>query len=127
MAKEREVRERVTRWFVEPLDGQTNQNAIFDLVRLCNATEENIYSGKKDQEGEEHDVVEVNHHFVTRMECNAAKFEHKFRVYTQVGGAAMRLWPFGKQKKLARSAEVRRMADDLNARVIRRSEKAQTK
>lgn len=115
--------EKVTRWFVEPLDGQTNQNAIFDLVRLCNATEENIYSGKKDQEGEEHDVVEVNRPFVTRMECNAAKFEHRFRVYTQVGSAAMRLWPFGNQRKLARTAEVRRTAEELNERIKRQQSK----
>lgn len=96
-----------------------------DLAALCGATDDMIYRGKKDQEGEEHDVVEVNRPFVTRMECNATKFEHSFRVYTQAGGAAMRLWPFGNQRKLIRTAEVRRSEQELNELIKRREAKTQ--
>ena len=106
-------KERVTTWFVEPLDGDTNENAMMDLVQSCGATEDMIYRGKLDNEGEEHDVVEVKRPFITRMECNAIKFEHKFRVYTQAGGGKMRFWPFGNQRKLGSSAEVKRVTKKI--------------
>lgn len=101
---------RVTRWFVEPLDAATNENTMADLMRSSGATEDKIYYRVKDNEGSEHDVVEVNYPFVLRMETNAQKFEHRFRVFTQVGASRMRHWPFGNQKKIHRTAEVKRVA-----------------
>lgn len=101
---------RVTRWFVEPLDAATNENAMADLMRSSGATEDKIYHRVKDNEGKEHDVVEVNYPFVLRMETNATKFEHRLRIFTQVGVSRMRHWPFGNQKKIHRTAEVKRVA-----------------
>ena len=107
----------VTRWFIEPRDASTNENAIMDLVHLCNATDDKIYYGKRDKEGDEHNVVEVSRSFVARMECDAAKFKHRFRVFTQRNGeSGMRLWPFGRQKKLSRTAEVKRIKNELAKR-----------
>lgn len=68
------ARERTTTWFVEPKDGKTNESAMMDLVHSCGATDDKIYRDKLDNEGKPHDVVEVPYSFVTRMECNAAKF-----------------------------------------------------
>jgi len=104
---------RVTRWFVEPMDAGTNESAMMDLVRSCGATEDMIYYRKPDNEGVLHDVVEVNHPFVARMECNAVKFQHRFRVFTQAGNGVMRLWPFGNQRKLSNTAEAVRIAKEL--------------
>ena len=109
---------KATRWFVEPRDAKTNENAMMDLVQSCGATDEKIYRCKKDNEGEEHDVVEVNHAFVARMECSATRFQHSFRVYTQVGGGPMRLWPFGNQTKLGRTTEVKRVKKELTKRSV---------
>ena len=114
-------KDRVTTWFVEPLNAATNQNAMMDLVNQCGATEDKIYHGKLDNEGVPHDVVEVPYRFITRMECNAAKFEHKFRIFTHVEGeSAMRLWPFGNHKKVGRTAEVRRSEQQLTNLLKRR-------
>jgi hypothetical protein len=107
-------KERVTTWFVEPMDAKTNESAMMDLVQSCGATDDKIYRDKLDNEGVPHDVVEVPYRFIVRMECNAAKFEHKFRIFTHVEGeSAMRLWPFGNHKKLCRSAEVKRVTKKI--------------
>lgn len=107
-------KERVTTWFVEPLNATTNQNMMMDLVNQCGATEDKINRGKLDNEDVPHDVVEVPYPFIVRMECNAAKFEHKFRIFTHVEGeSAMRMWPFGNHKKLRRTAEVKRVAKKI--------------
>lgn len=118
MAKEKA--EKVTRWFVEPRNSATNENAMMALVGLCNATEDKIYRGKVDNRGMMHDVVEVNHPFVALMERNIANPEHLFRVFTQAEGeSAMRLWLFGDKKKLRRTKEVRRFAQVLARRPTR--------
>ncbi len=115
-------KDRVTTWFVEPKDAKTNENAMMDLAQTCGATDDKIYRGKLDNEGVPHDVVEVPRPFIVRMECNAAKFEHKFRIFTHVEGeSAMRVWPFGNHKNLARTSEVRRSERELNELIKRRS------
>src|SRR3989339_1080700 len=114
-------KDRVTRWFVEPRDAQTNENAMMDLAAEAGATDDKIYRAKLDNEGEEHDVVEVDRSFVTRMENSAVKFQHHFRVFTQrEGESKMRLWPFGDCKKLSQTAEVRRSQEELTRMLKRR-------
>lgn len=109
--------ERRTRWFVEPLDASTNESAMADLARVVGATDDNVHYERSDKEGRHHDVVEVPYTFVVRMENNAQKFDHKFRVFKQQDGErAMSLWPFGRQKKLARTAKVKRIAQALKER-----------
>lgn len=121
-------KDRITTWFVEPLNATTNQNAMMDLVNRCGATEDKIYHGRLDNENVPHDVVEVPRPFIVRMECNATKFEHKFRIFTHVEGeSAMRMWPFGNHKNLSRTAEVRRSEQQLIDLIKRRSEKSSTK
>ena len=61
-------KERVTRWFVEPRDARTNENAMMDLAAETGATDDKVYRAKLDNEGEGHDVVEVDRSFVVRME-----------------------------------------------------------
>lgn len=108
------TKKRVTRWFVEPRNADTNESAMMDLVRTCNATEDKIHYRKKDNHGKEHDVVEVEHPFVSRMERNAAKFNQLFRVYKQTEGESrMNLWRLGGQKKLARTKEVKRIKQKI--------------
>lgn len=115
-------KERVTTWFVEPRDAKTNESAMMDLVQSCGATDDKIYRDKLDNEGVLHDVVEVPYRFIVRMECNAAKFEHKFRIFTHVEGeSAMRSWPFGNHKKVSRTAEVRRSEQQLTDLLKRRT------
>lgn len=105
---------RVTRWYVEPRNADTNENAMMDLVRSCNATEDKLHYGKKDNQGKPHDVVEVDHTFVAKMERNAKKFNQLFSVYTQTEGErVMRLWRFGMQGKLSRTKEVKRIKKEL--------------
>lgn len=105
---------RITRWYVEPRNADTNENAMMDLVRSCNATEDKLHSGKKDDQGKSHDVVEVDYPFVAKMERNAKKFNQLFRIYTQTEGESMmRLWRFGMQGKLSRTKEVKRIEKEL--------------
>lgn len=104
------TKKRATRWFVEPRNADTNENAMMDLVRSGNATEDKIHYGKKDKQGQKHDVLEVDHPFVAKMERNAVKFNQLFRIFTQTEGeSAMTLWRFGRQGKLSRTKEVRRV------------------
>lgn len=108
------TKKRVTRWFVEPRNADTNENAMMDLVRSCDATEDKIHYGKKDNQGLQHDVVEVGHPFVAKMERNTVKFNQLFCVFTQAeGGSAMNLWRFGGQGKLSRTREVRRVKREI--------------
>ncbi len=51
------TKKRVTKWFVEPRDANTNENAMADLMRSSSATEDRLHSGKLDNQGEKHDVV----------------------------------------------------------------------
>lgn len=112
---------KVTRWYVEPINADTNENAMMDLVQSHGATDDKIHYGKMDNKGKDHDVVEVDRPFVTRMEHNASKFKHLFRIFTQTDGeGAMKLWPFGNKKKLSRTKEVRRVADEI-AKILKRS------
>lgn len=107
-------KERLTRWFLEPRDAHTNETAVMDLVNGCGATEDRIHYGKKDNKGVAHNVVEVNHMFISRIEKNAEKFKLLFRVFTQAEGENfMKLWPFGCQKKLCQTAEVKRLKQKL--------------
>jgi hypothetical protein len=115
-----EKSEKVTRWFVEPRNAVTNENAMMALVGLCNATEDKIYRGKVDNKGMMHDVVEVDRPFVALMERNIANHKHLFRVFTQTDGeSAMKLWPFSDRKKLHRTKEARRIAQVLERRPTR--------
>lgn len=88
------TRNRVTRWYVEPRNADTNESAMRDLAMWCGATDDKIHYRKKDNQGKEHDVVEVDHPFVAKMERNAVKFNQVFRIFTQTEGErAMNLWP----------------------------------
>lgn len=110
-------KERVTRWFVEPRNADTNENAMMDLVRSCNASEDKLHYGKRDNQGKPHDVVEVDHLFVAKMERNTVKFNQLFRVFKQTDGErAMNLWHFGGQGKLSRTKEVKRIKKEITKR-----------
>lgn len=88
------TKKRVTRWYVEPRYADTNESAMRDLAMWCGATDDKIHYRKMDNKGKEHDVVEVDHPFVAKMERNAVKFSQVFRVFTQTEGeSAMNLWP----------------------------------
>lgn len=114
------VNKKLTRWYLEPRDAATNENAIMDLVRSCNASEDRIHYGKMDNKGAEHNVVEVNHSFISRMESSTSKFNMLFRVFTQKEGEkSMRLWLFGTKKKISRAKEVVRVARKLASFVHR--------
>ena len=105
---------RVTRWYVEPRNADTNESAMADLMRSSGATEDKLHSGKLDNHGYKHDVVEVDHPFVAKMERNARKFNQLFRVFTQMEGESrMNLWRFGGQGKLSRTKEVRRVKREI--------------
>lgn len=107
-------KERVTRWFVEPRNADTNDNAMADLARVCGATDDKIYYKKKDNQGNPHDVVEVDHPFVAKMERNAVKFNHLYLVFKQTDGEnAMNPWRFGGQGKLSRTKEVKRVKKEI--------------
>lgn len=99
-----------TRWFLEPRDAGTNENAMADLARLCNATEDMMHYGKLDNEGKPHDVVEVDHAFVAKMERSTRSFHFNFRVFTQKEGAqTMEEWKFGNKSKLRRTKAFKEM------------------
>ena len=109
---------RLTRWFVEPRDAATNESAMMDLARVCGATDENIHYGKLDNKGIPHDVVEVDHAFVARMERNKTKFNQQYRVFNErEGESAMRLWRFGDKKNLSNTKEMKRMRSKLAKRM----------
>lgn len=115
------VSKKLTRWYLEPRDAATNENAIMDLVRSCDASEDRICYGKMDNKGVEHNVVEVNRSFISLMESSTSKFNLLFRVFTQTEGEkAMKLWQFGAKKKISRTKEVVRVARRL-ANFVQRS------
>ena len=101
---------RTTRWYVEPRDADTNESAMADLMLSSGATEDKLHYGKKDNQGKPHDVVEVGHPFVAKMERNAVKFNQLYRVFKQTEGESrMNLWRFGGQSKLSRTKEIKRV------------------
>lgn len=94
-------RNRVTKWYIEPRNADTNESAMRDLAMWCGATDDKIHYRKKDNQGKEHDVVEVGHPFVAKMERNAMKFSQVFSVFTQTDAeSVMNLWRFGGQKEI---------------------------
>jgi len=105
---------KVTRWFVEPLDATTNENATRYLAELCNATDDKIYRGKMDNNGKKHDVIEVEYSFITLMKRSILNFHYRFRVFNQKEGErAMRLWIFDNQSDLSRTKKVRRVKKNI--------------
>lgn len=85
-----------------------------DLSQYCGATSDKIHLQKKDNKGKLHNVVEVQYFFVSHLEKNATMFSQFFRVYTQKEGeSSMKPWPFGGQKKLSRTKEVKRVKNEL--------------
>lgn len=108
---------RRTKWFIEPRNASTNETAIMDLVQGCGASEDSIHRGKKDNKGAPHDVIEVDHLFITRLKANVEKFKLIFRIYTQAeGDRAMRIWTFEDKKSTRRTKKValaRRALEDL--------------
>lgn len=107
-------KKRVTTWFVEPLNGKTNESAMAELAAELGATDDKIYRRKKDNMGKRHNVVEVEYSFITLMENNAAKFQHRFCAFKQTEGESeMSRWFFGNQSNLSRTAEVKRVAGEI--------------
>lgn len=107
-------KERPTTWYLEPLDAATNKNALMDLADYCGATAEKIHRQKLDNKGKKHDVVDVEHSFITRMERSIPEFNHRFKTYTQEEGESrMNLWRFGGQGKLSRTKEVKRVKKEI--------------
>ncbi|MCK9344495.1 MAG: hypothetical protein M0P64_00020 [Candidatus Pacebacteria bacterium] len=110
-------KERKTRWFVEPKNAATNDGVMQELLRVCGATEDNIFYNKKDVEGEEHQVIEVPRAFITRMENGQHTLQQKFHVFVQREGShRMKRWLFGKNEKLSRNKKVKQVAKQLTRR-----------
>jgi hypothetical protein len=112
-------------WFLEPRDAATNENAIRDLARVCNATDEHIYHGKLDMLGRRHDVVEVSWAFLEKMKRSRSTFKFNFRVFKTEGRDARMEpdpWLFHKTKQRG-GAEGKRVARKLAAVAEKKAEK----
>lgn len=108
--------DRKMRWFLESRDAATNKNAMLDLARTFGDAGDMLHDGKLDKQGKPHDVVEVPHTFIAKMERNASEFEMKFNVFRQQDGdSRMDRWLFGNQSNLRRTKKVRDMKNKIRA------------
>lgn len=90
-----------TTYYLEPLDPEANAHIFAALARLCRASEDNVFDGKLDIEGEGHDVIEVEEHAIRRVQYTVRNFHQRFAVYSQKEGRERmeRLRPAGNSIK----------------------------
>lgn len=99
---------RKTYWYLEPKDGFTNESMMGYLSYSLGCTPDMIISGKKDEHGKPHDVVEVPYHAVDKVEKNKQQFLLRFNVFTRrEGEECIYKWKFGGQSNLSRTKSVR--------------------
>jgi hypothetical protein len=87
----------VTKWFIEPLNAQTNEVISKSQQFL---SEEKMLNGVTCEDEEKHQLWEVNDYaFVTKLCCCRRQFGLSFNVWNQTGTGKIRLWTFHLRKK----------------------------
>ena len=96
-----------TQWFVEPHDKYTNDVIAGYLVDQPDTGEASI-AGLKDDQGIPHNVWQVSHATITRLEASKSTMPLAFRVYLRHGPRGpISLWKFPKKlPKLTRASEL---------------------
>jgi hypothetical protein len=98
----------ITQWFVEPVDKYTNDAIAGYLADQPSAGDAAI-AGLEDTEGNRHDVWQVAHSTITRLEASKNTMPLAFRVYFRHGPRGpIKLWkfPHRKRPKLTRASEL---------------------
>jgi hypothetical protein len=97
-----------TQWFVEPVDKFTNDAIAEYLADQPNAGDAAI-AGLEDADGKRHDVWQVAHSTITRLEASKSRAPLAFRVYLRHGPRGpIKPWrfPHRKRPKLTRASEL---------------------
>lgn len=103
-----------THWYIELRDGATNESAMADLARICDATPDNIHMNAKDRAGKPHNLVEVPYSFIDKMERSKRIFRFNFRIFHRRGGEeVVREWKFADKGNVRQSRAVRMTQRDI--------------
>lgn len=91
------MKKRKTYWFVEPLNGATNEAIAKELAKTSDVSETiNLKVG----DGSKHDAFQLpDYHLITLLYSSKTKFGFKFRVYRRQGGGKLAEWLFGEKKR----------------------------
>ena len=98
----------ITQWFVEPTDKFTN-DAIASYLAEQPCAGDSAIAGMEDAAGDRHDVWQVAHSTITRLEASKNTMPLAFRVYFRHGPRGpIKLWKFPRRKrpKLTRASEL---------------------
>lgn len=99
--KEKERKEPMTYWFVEPNNAHTNEVIAKSLLALSQL-DENV--SLEDVDGKYHSVYQVEEYFfITRLYRDRVKLVLDFKVFSRAGqNGKLRLWKLGADKPKAK-------------------------
>lgn len=97
MGNQKEPKEKIMNWFVEPEDAHSNEVIAKNLLALSQLDES---VALVDDEGKFHSVFQVeNYTFVTHLYKDRTKFQLHFKVFNRPGkNGPLRLWTLGADK-----------------------------
>lgn len=117
MAQKIIAEKRATTWFVEPLDGATNEALVEQLAPVCGCTMDKVHRGILDAQGNPHDMIEVDYRVVDILKRNRQKFNLKFRIWLRHEGEPHpHEWRLNEVKNIHRTKAGRELTRQLARR-----------
>ena len=90
-------------WFIEPLDGYTNEAISRALAEIAM---HGSISSEIDEKGKPHEVYLVEHIIIERFENSKRYFGFKFNSFNRLGSfGKIRGWKFPKKKKARKTVK----------------------
>lgn len=109
-----EKKRRLTYWYIEPIGDYTNENIAQELAAVCAADADNTLRDFPDNLGKTHDLWNVPHKFVTKLERSELTLHFRFKIfYRKEGEEIVREWPFKRKGSIHRTKAVRKMKKQL--------------
>jgi len=90
------MKKRKTYWFVEPLNGLTNEAIARELAKTADVSEALCLDVG---DGSSHQAFQLpNYRLVGMLYADKNKFNFKFRIYRRQGGGKLAEWLFGDRR-----------------------------
>ena len=113
---------RKTVWYVE-IKGNTNEIAMEDLARTCDATQDK-FERHKDPSGIPHQLLCVERSFINTLEKNQRKFNLLYTIFKKrEGETCVRVWKFEVRKKLHRAKKFKEAEMQVKRLKLKKSNK----